>query len=106
MGTKHLEDENVLDHDQEDEQILEPPSNYRVMLHNDDFTPMDFVVRLLQEVFRHDESSAKLIMLTVHEKGKGVAGEYTHEIAETRQYQAMNMARKEEHPLLVTLERI
>lgn len=108
MSTKRQEDEdeNVLDYDEEQEQRLEPPSQYQVVLHNDDFTPMDFVVRLLQEVFRLDESSSKLVMLTVHEKGKGVAGVYTHEIAETRQAQAMSFARKNDHPLLVTLEKV
>lgn len=103
---KTSEDENVLDHDEEQEQRLEPPSQYKVVLVNDDFTPMDFVVRVLQDVFRLDESNAKLVMLEVHGKGKGVAGIYTHEIAETRQAQAMSYAQKNDHPLLVVLEKV
>lgn len=102
---KLSEDENVLAHDEEQDQKLEPPSQYKVVLMNDDFTPMDFVVRVLQDVFRLDESNAKLVMLEVHEKGKGVAGIYTYEIAETRQTQAMAYARKNDHPLLIQLEK-
>ncbi len=105
MSEKRLEDENVLDHDEEQEQRLEPPSMYKVVLINDDYTPMDFVVRVLQEIFRMDEQAAAAVMLEVHKKGKGVAGTYTHEIAETRQAQVLSMARKNQHPLMAVLER-
>lgn len=106
MSTERQEDSNILDHDEEQEQRLEPPSQYAVVLINDDYTPMDFVVRVLQEVFRMDESAASQVMLEVHKKGKGVAGVYTHEIAETKQAQALNFARKNQHPLMVVLEKV
>lgn len=80
------------------------PRMYRVLLHNDDYTPMDFVVRLLQTVFRHGESKATEIMLHVHNKGVGVAGVYTHEIAETKVAQTHMLARQNECPLMASME--
>jgi ATP-dependent Clp protease adaptor protein ClpS len=80
------------------------PRMYRVLLHNDDYTPMDFVVRLLQQVFRHTESSATRVMLHVHNHGVGVAGVYTHEIAETKVTQVHMLARKAECPLMASME--
>ena len=77
---------------------------YRVLLHNDDYTPMDFVVRLLQEVFRRTESEATRIMLHVHNSGMGVAGVYTHEIAESKVTQVHLLARKNECPLMASME--
>lgn len=106
MGAKFQDDENVLDSEKEQERILEPPSQYKVVLINDDFTPMNFVVQVLQEIFRLDESTATNVMLEVHKSGKGVAGVYTLEIAETKQAITLGFARKEEHPLLVVLEKV
>jgi ATP-dependent Clp protease adaptor protein ClpS len=80
------------------------PRMYRVLLHNDDYTPMDFVVRLLQSVFHRDESDATRIMLHVHTNGVGVAGVFTYEIAETKVAQVHLLARKHEHPLMASLE--
>jgi len=75
-----------------------------VILHNDDFTTMEFVVAILKHVFHHDETSATAIMLHVHRTGIGIAGVYTYEIAETKVHQTMQLAREAEFPLLCTLE--
>ena len=80
------------------------PKLYKVLLHNDDYTTMEFVVWVLQEVFHHDESTATRIMLHVHQKGMGVAGVYAHEIAETRVAQVEGLARTHEFPLRASLE--
>ena len=80
------------------------PRMFRVLLHNDDYTPMDFVVRLLQGVFHHNESESTRIMLQVHNNGAGVAGIYTHEIAETKVAQVHMMARENDCPLMASLE--
>jgi ATP-dependent Clp protease adaptor protein ClpS len=88
-----------------DERKATRPRMYRVLLHNDDYTPMDFVVRLLQTVFHHTESRATEIMLHVHNKGVGVAGVFTHEIAETKVTQVMDFARKHQHPLQCVMEK-
>ena len=80
------------------------PRMYRVILHNDDFSPMDFVVHLLKVVFRKGTEDATRIMLQVHSSGRGLAGIYTHEIAETKVAQVHAMARQAEHPLMASLE--
>ena len=77
---------------------------YRVLIHNDDYTPMDFVVRLLQTVFHLSESKATAVMLHIHNRGVGVAGVYTHEIAETKVAQVHLMARQNECPLMASIE--
>ncbi len=72
---------------------------YKVIILNDDYTPMDFVIYVLQNIFNHDEGQAHKIMLDIHKKGSGLGGVYTHEIAETKSMQ-MNMSAKEnKHPL-------
>jgi len=81
------------------------PSMYKVLLLNDDFTPMEFVVYVLERVFRKSNTEATDIMLKVHQDGVGVAGVYTYEIAETKVDQVMTLARKNEHPLQCTMER-
>lgn len=80
------------------------PRMYRVILHNDDYTPMDFVVRLLETVFHRNEAEATAVMLHVHHHGQGVAGVYTHEIAETKVAQVHLLARKNDHPLMASME--
>jgi len=80
------------------------PKMYRVLLHNDDFTPMEFVVRLLQVVFHRTESEATAIMLHVHNHGVGVAGVYTHEIAETKVAQVHMLAQQQQCPLMASIE--
>jgi ATP-dependent Clp protease adaptor protein ClpS len=80
------------------------PRRYKVLLHNDDYTTMEFVVWILQTVFRHDETTATEIMLHVHRRGLGVAGVYSHEIAETRVRQVEALAREHEFPLRCSIE--
>lgn len=82
------------------------PSMYRVILLNDDFTPMDFVVAVLQSVFDKTREEATEIMLQVHEQGVGIAGVYTFEIAETKASQVTDMARRSLHPLQCEIEKV
>lgn len=91
---------------QEAKPALRQPPLYQVILHNDDFTPMEFVVDVLLKFFRLDQTKATQIMLEVHTKGKGVCGVYTAEIAETKVAQVNSYARKNQHPLLCSAERI
>ena len=81
------------------------PSMYKVLLLNDDFTPMEFVVHVLERFFGKNGDEATQIMLHVHQKGVGVCGVYTYEVAETKVTQTMDLARKHQHPLQCTLEK-
>ena len=83
---------------------LKRPPLYRVILLNDDYTPMEFVVDVLQKIFFLDRTTATRIMLEVHTKGKGVCGVYTYEIAETKVAQVTGLAQQHQHPLLCTME--
>jgi ATP-dependent Clp protease adaptor protein ClpS len=83
--------------------IKEPPL-YRVVLINDDFTPMEFVVNILEAIFGMERTRATQVMLEVHTKGKGVCGVYNFEIAETKVAQVMGIAQQHQHPLLCTME--
>ena len=87
------------------EQKTKRPSLYKVILLNDDYTPQDFVVWLLQAVFNKDQDEAVRIMMHVHQNGIGVCGVYTYEVAETKVAQVMELARRNQHPLQCTLER-
>jgi len=80
------------------------PRLYRVLLHNDDYTPMEFVVAVLQQIFRLGEVDATKVMLHVHNTGIGVAGVFTYEIAETRVEQVLGAARRHEFPLQCSME--
>ena len=80
------------------------PPMYKVLLHNDDYTTMEFVVDVLRRVFRRNEAEATRIMLHVHKTGIGVAGVYTREIAETKVRKVLNLARAVESPLQCTTE--
>lgn len=81
------------------------PSMFRVLILNDDFTPMDFVVHVLEKFFGKNKQEATEIMLHVHRKGVGVCGVYTYEVAETKVNLVMDYARKNEHPLQCTMEK-
>jgi len=83
---------------------LKRPPLYRVILINDDYTPMEFVVEVLQKIFGLDRTTATRVMLEVHTKGKGVCGVYTYEIAETKVAQVTGLAQQHQHPLLCTME--
>ncbi|MEE8281823.1 MAG: ATP-dependent Clp protease adapter ClpS [Gammaproteobacteria bacterium] len=83
---------------------LKKPPLFRVVLLNDDYTPMEFVVEVLELIFGMDRPKATRIMLEVHTKGKGVCGVYTYEIAETKVAQVSTYAQQNQHPLLCTME--
>ena len=83
---------------------LKRPPLYQVVLINDDYTPMEFVVDILQRFFAMDRTKATRVMLEVHTKGKGVCGVFTYEIAETKVDQVIAYARQHQHPLMATLE--
>ena len=86
------------------EQKVEPPKKFKVVLYNDDYTPMEFVVQILQQIFHHPKESATAIMLNVHHKGKGVAGVFSKEIAETKAHIANKTAIDYGHPLKAEFE--
>jgi ATP-dependent Clp protease adaptor protein ClpS len=81
------------------------PSMYKVLMLNDDYTPMEFVVDVLQHIFQKNREEATQIMLHVHQKGVGICGVYTYEVAETKVTQTVDYARKNQHPLQCTLEK-
>jgi ATP-dependent Clp protease adaptor protein ClpS len=81
------------------------PSLYKVLMLNDDYTPMEFVVAVLQSIFNKSSEDAHRIMLQVHKEGVGICGVYTYEIAETKVALVIDFARKHQHPLQCTLER-
>lgn len=90
---------------QEAKPRLKRPPLYKVVLINDDYTPMDFVVHILEVFFSLDRQNATRVMLEVHTRGKGVCGVFTHEIAETKVAQVNGYAREHQHPLLCTMEK-
>jgi ATP-dependent Clp protease adaptor protein ClpS len=81
-----------------------PPPMYKVLLNNDDYTPMDFVIEVLMRFFNLDGEKAQQIMLTVHYHGRATCGIYTAEIAETKVMQVSRYAREHQHPLMCTME--
>lgn len=91
---------------EKEKEKVSPPSKYAVIFNNDDFTPMPFVVTMLMLYFDHSLQAATHIMMEVHAKGKGTAGIYSRDIAETKASMVQQHATKEEHPLLVTIEPI
>jgi ATP-dependent Clp protease adaptor protein ClpS len=98
----HLDGEGALA--TENEEKVERPRQYRVLLHNDDYTTMEFVVMVLVTVFHHAEPEAVRIMMHVHQKGVGVAGIYSYEIAETKAAKVTRLAREHEFPLRCSVE--
>lgn len=81
------------------------PSLYRVLLLNDDYTPMEFVVDVLERIFKKNHEEAVRIMLHVHQNGVGLCGVYTYEVAETKVAQVLDAARRNQHPLQCTMEK-
>lgn len=90
---------------QKSDEGLQPPSMYKVILNNDDYTPMEFVVDVLQRFFAYDIERATALMLTVHYQGRAICGVFTAEVAETKVAHVNRYARENEHPLLCTLEK-
>ncbi|TXJ08153.1 MAG: ATP-dependent Clp protease adapter ClpS [Acinetobacter sp.] len=105
-----IEDIRLQEQDDEDADVmvaspeLQRPPKYAVVLLNDDYTPMDFVIEILQQYFALDLDQATQVMLTVHYEGKGVAGVYARDIAETKANQVNHYARSQGHPLLCQIE--
>ena len=85
--------------------VVKRPSLYRVLLLNDDYTPMEFVVHVLERIFNKSHEEATEIMLKVHHRGVGVCGVFTFEVAETKAGQVMDLARRNQHPLQCTIEK-
>ena len=83
---------------------LEEPRMFKVLLHNDDYTSMDFVVDILIRIFHKTQAQAEQIMLQIHEKNKAVCGVYSFEIAQTKAEQVKQLAKENEFPLLATIE--
>ncbi len=88
-----------------EETKLKKPQLYKVILLNDDYTPMEYVVKLLMGIFNKSEAAAVQIMLSVHQQGSGICGIYTHEIAETKVKTVTEMAKIDEHPLKCIMEK-
>jgi len=103
MSTRPGTDEAILTESQS-EQKLERPRMWRVLLHNDDYTTQDFVVWVLESIFHKGRGEAIAIMMSVHRSGMGVAGVYTHDVAETKLKATRQLAEEHEFPLLVTME--
>ena len=97
--------ETIEESDVSTDNDIREPSQYKVLLHNDDYTTMEFVVYVLMQVFHKSVEEATRIMLNVHEKGIGICGLYTYEIAETKVETVMRMARESGHPLKCTMEK-
>jgi len=103
--SKEYEEDHISDLAVEEEKpSLKQPSMYQVVLLNDDFTPMEFVVEVLAQFFGHSEEQATVIMLAVHQKGKGVCGVYTKDIAETKSMIVNEFSKENNHPLLCEVE--
>jgi ATP-dependent Clp protease adaptor protein ClpS len=100
MADKNKEKDEVLTRTR-----TEKPPRYKVLIFNDDYTSMEFVVFILTNVFRHTAASATRLMLQIHRSGLGVAGVYTKEIAEARVEQTLGLAREAGHPLQCTMEK-
>lgn len=100
--------DNTFDDDlavQEAKPLVKRPPLFKVILLNDDYTPMDFVVHILEQFFSVDRENATRIMLEIHTHGKGVCGIFTHEIAETKVSLVNDYSRENQHPLLCTMEK-
>ena len=99
-------DSNVIDRPPKKKKEPEKPGNFAVALHNDNFTPMEFVVYVLQEIFNHPQERAERIMSSVHNEGVGIAGVYRLEIAEQKAFDTATEAKENDYPLKITIERV
>ncbi len=106
MTEYHQKDFTDADIKEAEEVKIKPPSLYQVLLKNDDYTPMEFVVEVLQHFFSMNVDKATQLMLTVHYEGQAVCGVFTAEVAEMKVVQVMMHAQKHEHPLLCVMEKI
>jgi|TARA_B110000977_G_scaffold9932_1_gene13008 ATP-dependent Clp protease adaptor protein ClpS len=86
-------------------QITQEPEKHKVIVLNDEQTPMDWVIRMLIDIFKHSEETAKNLTLTIHEEGSGVAGIYTYEVAESKIVEVINASRDQGFPLNLRLEK-
>ena len=103
MSSQPRADQSTLT-DTRSDQKLDAPRLWRVLLHNDDYTTQEFVVWVLESIFRKPRGEAFAIMMSVHRTGLGVAGVYTHDVADTKVKTARQLAEEHEFPLLVTME--
>ena len=85
---------------------LKPPKQYKVILNNDDYTPMEFVIQILMTFFAMDHAKATRVMMSVHTKGKGICGTFSYEIAETKVDQVNEYSKINQHPLLCSMEEV
>ena len=85
---------------------LDEPKQYKVLLHNDDYTSMEFVIEVLMHVFHKNLADSERIMLEIHHTGRGICGVYSHEIAETKVHQVKQLAKTNGFPLLATMEEV
>ena len=104
MNDKELNQQKEITTLPSEKSDTQKPSLYKVVMLNDDYTPMEFVVEVLITIFGMNKNNATKIMLDIHTKGKGICGIYTYEIAETRVDQVMRMAKHHMHPLLCSME--
>ena len=104
MSHRWTEEEGSVVAEQETRQKIDQPRMYKVLLHNDNYTTMDFVVMVLMHVFHKPEAEAVRIMLDVHQKGIGLVGVYPREVAETKVQRVLQLAKEAEFPLLCTME--
>lgn len=107
MSSENTDNEPIDNQDlavEESRPKLKRPPMYRVFLVNDDYTPMEFVVGILESVFGMERTTATRVMLEVHTKGKGVCGVFSYEIAETKVAQVTTIAQQQQHPLMCTME--
>ena len=103
-----MPNEEIITPSRKKKKVREPekPGKFAVALHNDDFTPMEFVVYVLQEIFNHPSDRAEQIMLSVHKEGMGVAGIYRLEIAEQKAYDTAEEAKENQYPLKITIDEL
>ena len=103
-----MPNEEIITPTRKKKKVREPqkPSKFAVALHNDNFTPMEFVVYVLQEIFHHPSDRAEQIMLSVHKEGMGIAGVYRLEIAEQKAYETAESAKENQYPLKITIEEV